>query len=69
MTVKRRRRDLNLYGSKVTTREMLHQEKVQLIIDELDKDISGNRGLDNIKARLAFLGIHLTITSMFYARI
>ena len=48
---------------------MLHQEKVQLIIDELDKDISGNRGLDNIKARLAFLGIHLTITTMFYARI
>jgi len=39
---------------------MPHQEKVQLIIDELDKDISGSRGLDNIKARLAFLGFHLT---------
>jgi hypothetical protein len=35
---------------------MPHQEKVQLIIDELDKDISGSRGLDNIKARLAFQG-------------
>ena len=69
MTVKRRRRDPNLYGSKITPLEMPHQEKVQLIIDKLDKDISGNRGLDNIKARLAFLGIHLTITTMFYARI
>jgi hypothetical protein len=41
---------------------MPHQEpeKVQLIIDELDKDVSGSRGLENIKARLAFLGIHLT---------
>ena len=39
---------------------MPHQEKVQLIIGELDKDISGSRGLDNIKARLAFQGIHLT---------
>ena len=39
---------------------MDHQEKVQLIIGELDKDISGSRGLDNIKARLVFLGFHLT---------
>lgn len=52
--------DLSLYGSKVTTREMDHQEKVQLIIGELDKDISGSRGLDNIKACLVFLGFHLT---------
>ena len=49
-----------MYGSAVTTRGMPHQERVQLIVDELDKDISGNRGLDNIKARLAFLGFHLT---------
>lgn len=39
---------------------MPHQDKVQLIIDELDKDVSGSQGLDNIKACLAFLGIHLT---------
>jgi hypothetical protein len=39
---------------------MPDQEKVQLIINELDKDMSGSRGLDNIKARLAFLGVHLT---------
>ena len=49
-----------MYGSKVTTREMPHQEKVQLIIDELDKDSSGSQGLDNIKAHLAFLGFHLS---------
>ena len=59
-SVKRRRRDLDLYDSKVTTCRMPHQEKVQLIIDELDKDISGSWGLDNIKACLAFLGFHLT---------
>ena len=59
-SVKQWRRDLKLYGSAVTTRGMPHQERVQLIVDELDKDISGNRGLDNIKARLAFLGFHLT---------
>ena len=39
---------------------MPYQEKVQLIIDELDKDVSGSRGLENIKARLAFLGSHLS---------
>ena len=59
-SVKRQHQDLDLYGSKVTTCRMPHQEKVQLIIDELDKDISGSRGLDNIKVRLAFLGFHLT---------
>jgi hypothetical protein len=37
-TVKRRRRALNLTGSSVTTRAMLHQEAEQLVIAQLDKD-------------------------------
>ena len=44
----------------ITTRETPHQEKVQLIIDELDKDLTRSRGVDNVKARLAFMGVHLT---------
>ncbi|KAF8805563.1 hypothetical protein BYT27DRAFT_7212877 [Phlegmacium glaucopus] len=54
-SVKRRRRDLNLYGSKVTTHKMPHQEKVQLIIDKLNKDISGSQSLANIKTGATML--------------
>ena len=38
---------------------MPHQKKMQLIINKLNKDISGSWGLDNIKVCIAFLGIHL----------
>jgi hypothetical protein len=60
-TVKRRRKELGLKGSGVTTREMPYQEKLALILYEMDQDPSRGRGLDNIRARIAFgHGIHLT---------
>ena len=60
-TVKRRRRELGLKGSGATTREMPYQQKLQLVMDELDSDPSRGRGLDNIRHRIAFNhGIHLT---------
>ncbi len=40
---------------------MPHQEKVQRVLDEMDKDPTKGRGLNNIKQRLAFnQGVHLT---------
>ncbi|KAF8812040.1 hypothetical protein BYT27DRAFT_7221251 [Phlegmacium glaucopus] len=60
-SVKRRRAELGLKGSGATTREMPYQQKLQLVLDELDSDPSRGRGLDNIRYRIAFNhGIHLT---------
>uniref|UniRef100_A0A8H8CM95 Integrase core domain-containing protein n=1 Tax=Psilocybe cubensis TaxID=181762 RepID=A0A8H8CM95_PSICU len=59
-TVKRRRNDLGLVGSRVNQREMSYSEKVQYIILELNDDPSKGRGVSTIRARIASnYGIHL----------
>lgn len=60
-TVKRRWQELGLKGSGATTWEMPYQQKLQLVMDELDSDPSRGRSLDNIRYRITFNhGIHLT---------
>ncbi|PPQ94490.1 hypothetical protein CVT25_013802 [Psilocybe cyanescens] len=59
--VKRRRKELNLMGSRVTTATIPYDEALQLILSQMDADISKGRGLANIKKRIEFDdGVHLT---------
>lgn len=59
--VKRRRKELSLMGSRITTATMPYNDALQLIVSEMDDDISGSRGLANVKSRIAFKhGVHLS---------
>jgi hypothetical protein len=60
-TVKRRRKQMGLRGSSVTTREMHPQVSEQLILDQLSKDPAQRQGVRTIQAKIAFeTGQHLT---------
>ena len=60
-TVKRRRKELGLTGSGVTTRAMPLQEAEQLVIAQLDKDPQKRHGVRTIQHKIAFeQGTHLT---------
>lgn len=60
-TVKRRRKELGLQGSGTATKAIPYQQKLQLILNELEDDPSKGHGLDNIRHCIAFnYSIHLT---------
>jgi len=60
-TVKRRRKELSLYGSQVTTRSIPQAESEQLVLSQMGKDPRRRQGLSTIKAKIAFeQGVHLT---------
>ena len=52
--VKRRCKELNLMGSRVTTSTIPYDEALQHILAEMDADISNSRGLANVKSRIAY---------------
>lgn len=59
-TVRRRRKDLGLTGSRATLQKMTRKDAEQLVVDQMDKDVARGQGLNTIKARLAFdTGTHL----------
>jgi hypothetical protein len=60
-TVKRRRKELGLTGSGVTTREMLPQVSEQLVLDKMDKDPAKRHGVRTIRQKIAHEdGVQLT---------
>lgn len=60
-TVKRRRKELGLMGSRPTTRLLPRSVKEQLVVNEMSKDPAKRHGVSNIKQRIAFYeGTHLT---------
>ena len=60
-TVTRRKKDLQLKGSGVTTKELAETIKRQLILDQMAKDPTSGWGPRLVKERIAFdTGIHLT---------
>lgn len=48
-TVKRRRKELGIYGSRTTAKTMPLEEAEQLILDELGRDPSKHSGVKNLK--------------------
>lgn len=54
MTVKRRRNELGLTGSRTNTKNMPRQEAEQLVLDQMDKDPSRRQGIRTIQAKIAF---------------
>ena len=60
-SVKRRRAELGLTGSRVTTQSIPQQEAEQLVLDQMDKDSSRRQGVRTVQARIAFdAQTHLT---------
>lgn len=60
-TVKRRRKELGLTGSGVTTREMLPQVSEQLVLNKMDKDPGKWHGVRTIRQKVAHEdGVQLT---------
>ncbi|KAH7909728.1 hypothetical protein BJ138DRAFT_1114711 [Hygrophoropsis aurantiaca] len=60
-TVKRRRKELGLTGSGVTTKAMPRQEAKQLVVSQMDKDPNRRHGVRTIKHKVAFQnGVQLT---------
>lgn len=53
-TVKRRRKELGLYGSRTTAKTMPLEEAEQLILDELGRDPSKHSGVKKIQHKVAF---------------
>ncbi|THG92517.1 hypothetical protein EW026_g8404 [Hermanssonia centrifuga] len=59
-TVKRRRRELGLVGSKVNAREIPLQQAEQLVLQQLDQDPAKHHGVCTIQAKVAFnSGVHI----------
>lgn len=59
-TVKRRRRELGLHGSRVTSKTMPIIQAEELVIDELNRDPSQHAGVGTIQSKVAFnTGQHL----------
>ena len=60
-TVKRRRAELGLAGSRTTTKNLPRQKAEQLVLDQMDKDPSQQQGTRMIQAKIAFKAeTHLT---------
>jgi hypothetical protein len=57
-SVKRRRGQLGLTGSRTTTKIMPRQEAEQLVLDQMDKDPSRRQGVRTIQAKVAFDSYH-----------
>ncbi|KAI0697862.1 hypothetical protein BC835DRAFT_1269742 [Cytidiella melzeri] len=51
-TVKHRRKELGLYGSRTTIKTMSHEEAEQLVIDELSRDTSKHSGVKKIQHKV-----------------
>ncbi|KZT13141.1 uncharacterized protein LAESUDRAFT_690342 [Laetiporus sulphureus 93-53] len=60
-TVRRRRKELGLMGSGVTTKALPLHERTQLVVSQMDKDPARHQGKDTIMRKIAFEhGVHLT---------
>lgn len=61
-TVKRRRKELGLMGSRGSTSQALpHAVKEQLVVDQMNKDPAKRRGVNTVWQKIAFdEEVHLT---------
>jgi hypothetical protein len=60
-TVKRRRRELGLTGSGLTTKRLPDKQKEQLVLDQMDKDPARRQGVITTQQKIAYTtGQHLT---------